>query len=55
MQVVSHDTIYNGIMTRIVSLKHKITQDIIASFEETSSLWMTLKLLDSITLDIYNE
>ncbi len=55
MQVVSHEPIYNPILTRIVSLKQKITQDTIHSLEEATLLWMTLKLLDSISLDIYNE
>ena len=55
LQVVSLYPYYHNISSRVVTLKHKITQDTIESIEEAFLIWMTLKLLDSITLDIYNE
>jgi hypothetical protein len=55
LQIINTNFYYSTLSSKVIIMKHKITQDKIDKPEEASLLWMTLKLLDAMSLDIYNE
>ena len=52
--VIKHD-LYSKLSSKILIVKHKLTQNNIERLDEAKLLWMSLRLFDAISLNIYDE